>query len=146
MHTLSNGLKIFNATPHPITFWDETWKEPVTVPPDEVINAKVEEEEVGVLDIPPDLPSTWSEFDRLRGTVRVTFVRPRFVGTPDGEEIAKGAYRNGADLVVGSIIAAQAYPGLVVAMTPAPGYERKPPNEKRMSPCKFTIYAPFRSV
>ena len=43
-------------------------------------------------------------------------------------------------MVVGSIIAAQAYPGLVVAMVPAPGYERRPPAEKRMRPDKFTIY------
>jgi hypothetical protein len=48
-----------------------------------------------------------------------------------------GLYKN---VVVGSIIAAQAYPGLVVAMTPAPGYERKPPTEKRMRPDKFTVF------
>lgn len=42
--------------------------------------------------------------------------------------------------IVGSIIAAQAYPGEVVAMTPAPGYERVAPAEKRMNPHKFTIF------
>jgi len=41
---------------------------------------------------------------------------------------------------VGSIIAAQAYPGQVVAMTPTPGYERVPPAEKRMNPDKFNIF------
>lgn len=41
---------------------------------------------------------------------------------------------------VGSIIAAQAYPGQVVAMTPAPGFERVPPAEKLMSCEKFTTF------
>jgi len=42
-------------------------------------------------------------------------------------------------LLIGSIIAAQSYPG-VLAMVPAPGYERVPPAEKRMRPDKFTIF------
>ena len=43
-------------------------------------------------------------------------------------------------LIIGSIVAAQAYPGQVVAMTPAPGYERVPVDQKRMNPDKFTIF------
>lgn len=45
-----------------------------------------------------------------------------------------------ADIVVGSIIAAQAYPGDVCAMIPAEGFERVPPEQKKMRPDKFTIY------
>jgi hypothetical protein len=41
MKTLPNGLTVFNATPHSIRFWDQTWEAPVEVEPDEVINAVV---------------------------------------------------------------------------------------------------------
>lgn len=41
---------------------------------------------------------------------------------------------------VGSIIAAQAYPGVIVALTPCKGYERVAPQEKRMNIDKFTIF------
>jgi hypothetical protein len=140
MRKLPNGIMVFNATPHPITFWDEGWEEPVVVEPDERIDASIEEEIVEVRDIPPNLPSTAPFVDLIQGTTRITFVRPRFVGTPEGERIAREALEEGANVVVGSIIAAQAYPGLVVAMTPAPGYERKPPTEKRMRPDKFTVF------
>jgi hypothetical protein len=43
-------------------------------------------------------------------------------------------------MIVGSIIAAQAYPGSIKAMIPCEGYERVPPTEKRMRPDKFTVY------
>lgn len=45
-----------------------------------------------------------------------------------------------AEIIIGSIIAAQAYPGKVCAMIPAPGHERVPPAEKRMRTDKFTIF------
>lgn len=127
MKTLPNGVKIFNATPHVIRFWREDWDEPVEVEPDEIISAKVVESvEPKPNAIYCDLPAE--------------FVVTKFVGTDEGHRIVRDAYRTGADLVVGSIIAAQAYPGQVFAMTPAPGYERRPPAEKRMNPDKFTVF------
>ena len=122
MKTLPNGLRIFNGTPHVIRFWTEGWDTPVEVPPDEAITAKVE-----------DLP-----LDDL--DPRVEFVEPVFTPTLDGMEIVNCAIMSGADVIVGSIIAAQAYPCLVAAMTPTPGFERVPPAEKRMNPSKFTMY------
>lgn len=121
MKTLPNGVTVYNATPHSITFWKDGWEEPVTVPPDTPINASPKEEIVEV-----------------RGAV--TFVKTIFVGTDEGRRIAEEAKAAGADVVIGSIIAAQAYPGLVVAMLPAPGFERVPPEQKRMLPDKFTVY------
>jgi len=44
------------------------------------------------------------------------------------------------DVVIGSIIAAQAYIGHIVRMTPAVGFERVPVAEKRMRPDKFTVF------
>ena len=121
MKTLPKGVKILNATRHPICFLDDEWDAPLGVVTDEVITATVSEETVAMRD-------------------GLTFVRTRFTGTNEGSRVAQEAYENGADVVVGSIIAAQAYPSLVFGMTPAPGYERVPPREKRMKPDKFTTF------
>lgn len=75
-------------------------------------------------------------------------VETRFVASEDGYALINEikAQHIGSDnakcklRIVGSIIAAQSYRGEVVAMTPAPGYERVSPAQKRMNPHKFTIY------
>lgn len=121
MKELPNGVRVFNATPHVIRFWDPSWEWPVEVEPDVVVNATPVE----------TLVETWG---------MVEFVRTDFVCDEDGHDTISRAFDEGADVVVGSIIAAQAYPGRVVAMTPAPGYERVAPSEKRMRPDKFTIF------
>lgn len=124
MKTLPNGLTVFNATPHTITFWHEDWPEPVEIETDEVISATIAEKVV----------------DRLQtGSSTIDLVTVEFASDESAFHLIEEAYEMGADLVVGSIIAAQACRG-VVAMTPAPGYERRPPAEKRMNPHKFTIF------
>lgn len=105
MKTLPNGVTVFNATPHTITFWSPDWDAPVEVETDKVISASPVEKIVGKDGV-------------------IIFVHTDFVGNPQGGATARQALRDGADVVIGSIIAAQAYPGLVEAMTPAPGYER----------------------
>lgn len=122
----SNGVVVCNTTPHPVTIQDVTG-ELVTVEPSEdfVINAKAKEEQVSPL-----------------------LVKTVFEATEDGEKRLRSIercfsefYRDGGVLaVVGSIIAAQAYPGRVVAMTPVPGFERVPLAEKRMRCDKFTTF------
>lgn len=119
-----NNKLIVNTTPHGITF--DVNGDTVIVPNDAsaLLNAKVVEEVVS---------------DDL--------VRSTFVGTEEGaaliSEIQKWAEEThpGVTLrIIGSIIAAQAFPGSVVGMTPAPGFERVPPQEKRMNPSKFTTF------
>ena len=123
MKTLPNGAKIYNATPHEITFWQDDWPEPVTVSPDEIINAKPVEklayEENGV-----------------------DYVRTVFERSDDGMAIvSRIAHEHPTNtIIVGSIIAAQAYAGIVVSMVPHPDYMRVPPAEKRMLPNKFNIF------
>lgn len=134
MKTL-NGIVIFNATPHVIRFWCEGWEDLIEVPTDEVISAEVCE-----IAVPPVLNNTVEPDFQLRHLENVQFVNTGFVPTTEGLEVIKVAWEAGADVIVGSIIAAQAYPGQVVAMTPAPGYERVPPAEKRMNPYKFTTF------
>lgn len=128
MKTLPNGITVFNGTPHVCRFWDPSWPEPIKVTSDAVISATVEEKPV-----PHDMA-----YSNLQGLC--SFVHTRYVGNDDARTIIAEAMRQ-ADIVVGSIIAAQAYPGNVVAMVPAEGYERVPPAEKRMRPDKFTIFS-----
>jgi hypothetical protein len=122
---LPNGVVVFNATPHTIRFWDESWTEPVECPTDEVISASIVEEPAGF--IPLD-------------NISIELVTTKFVGNDDGRRIAHKMKDVWGCVVVGSIIAAQAYPGLVFAMVPCAGYERVPPAEKRMRPDKFTVF------
>ena len=119
----SNGVAVVNTTPHPITFQDGDDTVTVSASRELLINAVPTEQAVDDL-----------------------LVRTSFSGSSEGMKIIdaiqgtpmpEGARRR---LIVGSIIAAQAYPGLVVAMTPAPGYERVAPADKRMSVDKFTTY------
>ena len=119
----SNGVAVVNTTPHPITFQDGAGT--VTVPASQelLLNAVPAEQAVDDLLVKTSFSGS-SEGMNIIAAIQ---------GTP----MPEGARRR---LIVGSIIAAQAYPGLVVAMTPAPGYERVAPADKRMSVDKFTTY------
>jgi hypothetical protein len=134
MKTLPNGLTIFNSTPHLIRFWDESWNEPVEVEPDAIINAKIEEHEAYQDTVDTRLAPV---FDKAE------FVQAWPVPVDDAEIVEQtiyDAYSAGADVVIGSILAAQAYKGLICAMVPCVGYERVSPTEKRMRPDKFTVF------
>lgn len=128
LHTtvLPNGLKIANVTPHPITFWSQEWNEPVEVAPSgKVVNAKAKEARVGgVCDGSCGMPRENALEECGCGQPEAAaLVEMTFVTESEAEEILAWCYQKQA-VPVGSIIAAQAYPGRVVAMTPAPGYER----------------------
>lgn len=127
MKTLPNGITIFNATPHVIRFWHEGWPEPVEVESDEIISARIVEY--------PGAPKSG-----IRQIDGIEFIEMIALGTDEGAAVINVAHKMGADLIVGSIIAAQAYPDFVVGMTPSPGYERVKPSEKRMNPDKFVIF------
>lgn len=128
---------VFNATPHTVTFQCPecggtgchacNGTGTAVVEPDSVISAEIVERPAA------------GELSELFEN-RIEFVTPAFEPTPEGCRTIEAAWDAGADLIVGSIIAAQAYPGEVVAMVPAPGFERMPPAEKRMRVDKFTIF------
>lgn len=68
-------------------------------------------------------------------------VRTCFVASAESLETLDRLERENPNaVIVGSMIAAQAFPGRVVAMIAAPGYERRPPAEKRMRPDRFAIF------
>ena len=127
-HEFKNGVVVVNTTPHELTMLDKGTDELVSVKsnPENIINATVKE--VCISDI---------------------FVKTEFAGNIEGQNIIKSIeewFNRHFDktrtlVIVGSIIAAQAYPGKVFGLTPVPGYERVAPAEKRMSSDKFVTFA-----
>ena len=68
-------------------------------------------------------------------------VTTEFVGTDEGRELIKMIFDTlGKDaIIIGSIIAMNAYVGDVKGMIPVPGFERVPPAQKRMRCDKFNV-------
>lgn len=122
----SNGVTVVNATPHPLNFQSPEGEKvvvPTSVPEGEktgpvVINAKAVETPAGAF-----------------------LVKTVFEPTPEGTEILAAIDQVFGDtpnvMVVGSIIAMNAFAGRVRGLVPAPGFERVPPAEKLMSVEKF---------
>ena len=114
---------ILNATPHPVTMVSQEGEVYTVEPCGTLINARPVEEFAGT------------------HTSGAELVRTRFVADPASEEaLARLEQENPGAVIIGSIIAAQAFPGRVLAMVPAPGFERVPPAEKRMRDDKFTTF------
>jgi hypothetical protein len=118
-----DGVVFYNATPHCITLQAKDGSLH-TISAGIPVNARPVEIAAGT------------------GPGDIEFVRTEFRGAEDGRRVIDLAQAAGAQVIIGSIIAAQAYPGLVVAMVPAPGFERVAPAEKRMRADKFTTFAP----
>lgn len=121
VYILGNGVKVINTTPHSITFL-ESDGETITIVPEcgFILNANPVEVEIE---------------SQIEG---VKFVKTVFEATKEGNEFINSIPSD--VLVVSSLLAAQAYPGKAVALTPFPGYERKPIPEKRMNTDKFTVF------
>jgi hypothetical protein len=118
-----NGHQYINTTPHEIMFRDEATGDEFTVPKcGALINAK-----------PVEVPAEGTNNIELVRTIWETD-ETSLVELEVIEHLLPGA------IVIGSIIAAQAYPGRVLAMTPCQGFERVAPAEKRMNPRKFTTF------
>ena len=116
-------MMIINTTPHVIRFQSSSGEVYEIEPCGVLINARPVEEHAGV---------------HLSGA---ELVRTKFVADPASEEaLARLEAQNPGAVIIGSIIAAQAFPGRVLAMVPAPGFERVPPAEKRMRDDKFTTF------
>lgn len=122
---LPSGLVVVNVTPHDLIFYNWEWgEEPVTVPSDEVLNANVDRRVVKEEDGIEYVELTF--IPKRSGRVLISSLKQEFPGA----------------LLVGSIVAAQAYREDVVA--PVPWYRGdrgwKRSNVPLMKPNKFTIY------
>ena len=131
-HKFTNGVTVVNTTPHPLTFMSpegEVVTVPTSVPAGEktgfaVVNARAVTKEVA-----PHL------------------VKTVFVPSPEGEAIIEAIRKEVGTMaenvmIVGSLAAANAFKE-VVGMVPAPGFERVPPAEKRMSCEQFNVGEAF---
>lgn len=97
---LPSGLVIVNVTPHPLSFWCGVENGAVTAPSDAVVHGKA-------------VVTKAIEF----GTHILDTIR--YVPTPEGTEILAAIKLKNPDcLIVGSLIAAQAYREEVVAPIP----------------------------
>lgn len=115
---------IINITPHFITFLRSSDGVVYELPPcGVVLEAKFVEESVGT------------------HTSGVKLVRTRIEPTLESvEALAKLEHKHPEAVIVGSIIDAQAFPGRVAMCVPVPGFERRPPSEKRMQEDKFSVF------
>ena len=117
------GTIHINTTPHPLNMVDPDGEEFVIPVSGVLINAKPVEKPCG------EHPSG------------VMLVKTEFVADPASAERIKEIKENyPSAVIIGSIIAAQAFPGEVVALVSAPGFERVPPAEKKMRADKFTVF------
>lgn len=136
-------MKFINTTPHPITLLNPDGTE-FTVPPCGVlINATAEETNVVETGRHGEIDPAYRLRPSLHRAAKegVQFVRTRFVANPLSEAaLAQLEAENPDALIIGSLIAAQAFPGRVLAMIAAKGFERVPSDQKKMRADKFTIF------
>lgn len=126
-----DGRVLVNTTPHELTFQSldcELVTVPTSVPKGEkvgfaVLNAKANEVMVADDLVTTTFSATSEGLDLLEAI----------------EDWAAEKHPNETLRVIGSMIAVNSYPGRVVGMCPAPGFERVPPAEKRMRTDKFTV-------
>ncbi len=121
---LPNDTMIFNATPHPLNFWDMSTNKVIVARPDSVINTRPVEHVV----------------ERWKG---VEFVNVIYNPEEKGLNLIDSIRREYKDIIiVGSVLAAMAYPGEVVASVPLKGPDRlrSKTYSRRVCLNRFTIF------
>lgn len=111
-----------NTTPHSINRLDGNGNLVILPPCGTLVNARSVQEVVGSID-------------------EISLVKTRFEADTKADEFLSALKSvSSKAVVIGSIIAAQAYPGRVFGLCPVPGYERVAPAEKRMRLDQFVTY------
>ena len=114
-----DGVKLCNTTPHPATFGDESGVFGSVPTSGLTVSATAKASQAG-------------EFGGA------SLQRTSFEGNSENEAILNELKANGI-VAFGSIIAMNAYPGLVYGLVPVKGFERVPPQEKRMQVKLFNV-------
>lgn len=126
------GKIIVNVTPHPITFGTDDGGT-ITVPCSGIIvNAKTTERRI-------DDEFVTTEFTKSKEDIKKIAKIKKWYGAKSLWEGATFGDGSKPLRIVGSIIAMNAYPGVICGMVPLKGFERVPPDQKRMDPHKFNI-------
>lgn len=122
--TLPNGVTIMNVTPHDLIFQDDSWDDVVVAPSEFVISA-----------------DTYDSVVKFHGEARLVYLefRPRRENVEWIEDMKR---RYPSILLVGSVVAAQAYPGDIVAPVPRFRGERggKRVSRPLMNPNRFSVH------
>lgn len=120
----AGNISVVNTTPHPVCMVSSDLSMQTTVPVSGMlINAK----------------AVTSSVDS--GINGVKYQKTSFVADDDTMDMLKAFKAQYPNVVIiGSLIAAQAYPGLVVAMVAHPDYMRVPPQDKKMLIDTYTVY------
>jgi hypothetical protein len=113
------GVKVVNTTPHKITFMHNGESREVE-PSGKILNA-VREEEITI---------------NKHG---IELVEVKTKATADGLRFLEAIPDD--TIVIGSVIAARAYPGLVKMLVPCAGFERAPIESRRMLHNRFAIFS-----
>ncbi len=117
-------MKVVNATPHPIRLQNRNG---------DLYEIASDKEACKALAATPVEVEVDGKLDTIE------FVTTQFHPTKEGMEwIEKNHDPN--TLVIGSIISAQAFKGLVVSLVPVKGFERVAPDQKRYYDWKFNIF------
>ena len=117
-----DNKKFVNTTPHSITLQSSDGTLYSVPPCGKIVNARLEEADNGIH------PSG------------VFLVKTVPKGDEEGSRIIEEIYDSvGKDaIIIGSMLAVQAYPNLIFGMVPVQGFERVPPDQKRMRTDKFS--------
>lgn len=122
--TIVAGVQVVNTTPHAITMTTADQSITASIPPcGALINATA---------VAQPVPS---------GIAGIKFQKTFFKADTTTTDTLMAFHAKYPDVVViGSLIAAQAYPGLVAAMVAHPDFMRVPPADKKMLVDTYTIY------
>lgn len=119
-----DGVRVVNTTPHNVTMVNSDLSVVASVPPcGALVNATP-------IATPVDSGIPGVKYQRTGFKADTT--------TLDTLRAFKAQYPD--VVVIGSLIAAQAYPGLVAAMVAHPDFVRVPPQDKKMLVDTYTIY------
>lgn len=122
--TTVGDVKVVNTTPHTITMVTSD------------LSTQVQVQVSGVL---INATATTTPVDS--GITGVKYQKTQFIPDVNTLRTLKDFKSQYPDVVViGSLIAAQAYPGLVVAMVAHPDYMRVAPQDKKMLIDTYTVY------
>ena len=125
--TLPSGLVIYNATPHPLNFALEDGKEVLTAPSDGVISADPYNQEV------------------KRGK-RYVLMTVEYGEMEEGRRMIEEIRQVHPEaLIVGSVVAAQAYPGEIVSPRPYRS-NRYDKSNRLIQSNRFTVFTKKESA
>lgn len=121
----AKNVVIFNTTPHPLTMQNDMGEITSVEQCGLLVNASMETSNIDDI-FQMSVAKASDEGCKAIEAIK-TFYKENYLE------------KEGILVIIGSMIAVQAYPGIVAGLVPVPGYERVSPAEKRMRADKFNL-------